>query len=88
MEDTGGGRGRDGLGQVIVRPYRWKYSDYVLTIYEVLPKYFLGAERERSTNLTRKFMMMMIEMDYSMLEPQTKRPCDRNPDSSDVCYVR
>lgn len=50
-----------GLGQVIVRSYRWMYPDYVLTMYGVLPMYFLGAEHGRSPNLTRKFIMM-IEM--------------------------
>lgn len=38
-----------GLGQVIVRSYQWMYSHYVLTMYEVLPMYFMGAEHGRST---------------------------------------
>lgn len=59
MRDGGEGRGREGLGQVIVRSYRCMYSDYVLTMYEVLPMYFLGAEPGRSPNLTRKFIMMI-----------------------------
>lgn len=45
MQDGGGeGRGREGLAQVIVSPYRSMYSGDVLTMYEVLPVYFAGAE--------------------------------------------
>lgn len=43
MQDGGEGRGREGLGQVIVSSYRCMYSGNVLTMAEVLPVYFAGG---------------------------------------------